>query len=449
MNIRSYIADSDFYRKVLRIALPCALSHLLLSCRSIICSIMVSSIGMVTAVGNANNVIYLHDYLMWGLEAGAVLFGAQFFGAAQYKNMAKTQGIFLLLSLLNAAFWNIVTFTVGDRLLLFYLNDPEILPHSLIYLKYVMVSIFFMCITNSFRCMYQAMHRTRITFMISAFYVICNIACSYLLIYVFEMGVEGAGIGVLISEIICCIAMIAYTFHEKPVFLQGFREMFSFGFNFISPFVAKVFPIAFNEMLFGFGQSLFNKAYGMLGTSSMEAIYVSSEILSMVLFAVWGYGEAVSIMAGTLLGQGRIEQAKEESRYHLGLSFVVGLFLWLIMIVFCPVFLKLYHISDPAVYASCRSLLSVYGFKAFLRVFTYVMFCTLKAGGDSRIYNLLDSGIMYAVGIPIAFAGVYLGIQNVVLLVLLCQIEQVVRFLLTLKRYNSYKWANNLTELVQ
>ena len=56
---------------------------------------------------------------------------------------------------------------------------------------------------------------------------------------------------------------------------------------------------------------------------------------------------------------------------------------------------------------------------------------------------------MYAVGIPIAFIGVWLGMKDVVLLVLLCQLEQVVRFFLTLKRYNSYKWANNLTELVK
>ena len=168
----------------------------------------------------------------------------------------------------------------------------------------------------------------------------------------------------------------------------------------------------------------------------------------MALFAVWGYGEAVSIITGTLLGEGRIEQAKEESRYHLGLSFLVGLALWAFMVLFSPMFLSLYNISDPFVYDSATKLLAVYGFKAFLRVFTYVMFCTLKAGGDSKIYNLLDSGIMYAVGIPIAFIGVWLGMKDVVLLVLLCQLEQVVRFFLTLKRYNSYKWANNLTELV-
>lgn len=448
MNIRNYIGDEDFYKKVGRVALPCALSQLLLSCRSIISSIMVSSIGMVTAVGNANNILYLHDYLLWGLEAGAALFGAQFFGAGQHKNMAKTQGIFLVFSLLNAGFWISVVFTLGDRLLLFYLNDAAILPYSWTYLKYVMVSCIFMCISQSYRCMYQAMHRTKLTFIFSLCYVFNNIFWDFMFIFVFRKGIAGAGMAVLVSEIITCAAMMIYTHRTNPVFYLGLKEMFSFGAGFISPFLAKVLPIAFNETFFGFGQSLFNKAYGMLGTSSMEAIYVGSEILSMALFVVWGYGEAVSILQGTLLGEGRIQQAKEESRYHLGLSFAVGLLLWLFMVVLSPAFLHLYSISDPLVYRSCRSLLAVYGFKAFLRVFTYIMFCTLKAGGDSKILSVLDSGIMYTVGIPIAFAGVYLGMKDIVLLVLLCQIEQVVRFFFTLKRYNSYKWANNLTKLV-
>ena len=449
MNVRNYIADIDFYKKVGRVALPCALSQLLLSCRSIISSIMVSSIGMVTAVGNANNILYLHDFLLWGLEAGAALFGAQFFGASQYKNMAKTQGIFLVFSLLNAFFWITVTFTVGDKLLLFYLNDPSLVPYSMTYLEYVMISLVFMCITQSYRCMYSAMHKTKLTFGFSMFYVLCNIFFESVFLFVLKKGIVGAGMAILFSEIISCLAAMIYTHRKKPVFYLGLKEMFSFGFNFISPFMAKVLPIAFNETLFGFGQSLFNKAYGMLGSSSMEAIYVGSEILSLALFIVWGYGEAVSILQGTLLGEGRIDQAKEESRYHLGLSFVVGLVLWFFMVVLSPAFLNLYHISDPTVYASTKSLLFVYGFKAFLRVFTYVMFCTLKAGGDSKIYNLLDSGIMYTVGIPIAFAGVFLGMKDIVLLVLLCQIEQIVRFFLTLKRYNSYKWANNLTHLVK
>ena len=55
---------------------------------------------------------------------------------------------------------------------------------------------------------------------------------------------------------------------------------------------------------------------------------------------------------------------------------------------------------------------------------------------------------MYAVGLLIAYATVHFGMKNIVMVVLLCQIEQVVRLLLCLARYNSYRWANNLTETV-
>ena len=449
MNIRDYIGDKDFYKKVARIALPCAFSQLLLSCRNIIASIMVSSIGMVTAVGNAANILNLHDYLLWGVEAGAATFGSQFYGARQYKNMAKTQGAFLMITFFNVIFWNMMVFSFGDKLLLFYLNDPELVEYSWAYLKLVIPSLFFLCITMSLKCMYESMHMTRLTFIESACYVVLNIINNYLFIFVFKKGIVGSGMAALLTEMICCSGIVIYTLKTRPAFYLGIREMFDIDANFLIPFVQKVLPIAFNEMLFGFGQSLFNKAYGMLGTSSMEVVYICSEILSLALFICWGYGAAVSIIVGSLLGEGRIEQVKEESKYHLGLSFVIGLLLWLFMVLLSPAFLKLYHIDDPNVYDSCLRLLNVFGFKAFLRMFTYVMFCTLKAGGDTKIYNILDAGIMYTVGIPIAYAGVYLGIDDVVTLVLLCQIEQVVRFIFTLKRYNSYKWANNLTRLVE
>lgn len=443
--LRRYIGDKSFYNRVSALALPCALSEVLISCRALISSIMVSSIGMVTAVGNATNIMFLHDYLLWGIEAGTALFAAQFFGAKQYKNMAKVQGISISMSLLNALFWNLAVLFFGRQLLLFYLNDIELSAYSLIYLRYVMISLFPMCITISFKSMYQAMHNTKFTFMESALYVFLNIFNNYLFVIVFDFGIRGAGIAILLTEIICCIFMVTYTLIKKPCFYCGIKEMFSFDFNFIKPILIKMIPIALNEILFGFGQSLFNKAYGMLGSESMEVIYIGSEVLALVLSIVWGYGAAVSIMVGSLLGNGRIEQAKEESRYHLSLSFVVGLVLWGLIVLFSPLILKLFSVSNIDVYNSCIRLLNVYGFKAFLRVFTYVMFCTLKAGGDSRVYNLLDAGIMYAVGIPIAFIGVYMGIKDIILLVLLCQLEQVVRFFLTLKRYNSYKWANNLT----
>lgn len=447
--MRKYIGDKYFYLNVLRLAIPCALSQLLLCCSSIIDSIMVSSIGMVTVVGNAYNVIMLRDYLSWGIEAGVVIFGSQFFGAKDYKNMAKCQGTCLILNLAVVFVLIVATFTVGDKLLLFYLNDLEILPYSLTYLKYVSISLIPLCLTRSIRCMYQSMHKTKVTFVESIAYVLINILTKYIFIYVLKMGIVGVGIATLIIEILCCLGFSLYALITKPVFFKGFKQMFDFDINFVKPVVKKIWPIASDEILFGFGTSLFNKAYGILGSGSIEAVYISSQVLSLMMFVTWGYGEAVSILVGSKLGMGRIDEAKEESRYHLLLATIVGLVLGSCLIFGGPSLLKLYNVSDSTVYSVCLGLLYAYSIKVLLRTINYVMFCTLKAGGDTKIYDLLDSGIMYAVGIPIAFLSPYLGANDIVLVVLLCQIEQLVRLIFTLKRYNSYKWANNLTTLVK
>jgi len=77
-----------------------------------------------------------------------------------------------------------------------------------------------------------------------------------------------------------------------------------------------------------------------------------------------------------------------------------------------------------------------------------MMFSTLKAGGDARILNLYDSGFMYLIGIPSAFLAVYLGLKSVALVLLICQIEQMGRFVFTLRRFKSGIWARDLTREV-
>lgn len=445
MDIRKYIGDKPFYSRVFSVALPIALSQLLIHCSSMIDSIMVSNIGMVTAIGNAYNITNLFHYIMYGIEAGVALFSAQFFGAKQYENMTKSLGLSIVLQTINCLIWISAVYFIGDKILLFYLNDLSLVEPSLQYLRIACIGFIPIFLGRTIKCQYSAMHRTKLLFVDSIIYLTTSILFKYLFIFVFDLGVRGLGIGNLLSETCCFFILLIFMSHDKPVFLINYKKIFSFDFNFIKMVIYKIMPCAFNEVLFGFGQTLFNKAYGMLGSSSMEAVYISSEILSMILFAVWGYGDAVSILVGTKLGRGRLDEAKEESRYHLGLSFIIGLILCVVLVFGSKSILMLYKIDDINVYKDCVSLLAVYGLKAFFRTFTYSMFCTLKAGGDSKMFNLLDSGIMYTIGIPIAFVSVKLGINNIVILVLLCQIEQVVRFFLTLKRYNSYKWVNNLT----
>ena len=442
-----YIGDKNYYKTLLTIALPLALTNLLQSCMSIVDTIMVSGIGMVTAVGNAGNIIQLTDGIGWGIMSGIAVYAAQFFGANQKDNLARTFGLCLTLLMANCIFWVLMVFFFGESLLRFYLNDAEIIKYSLEYLRIDILSLIPAYIAYACSTMYRSMHNTRLPFVISIIASIINVIVNYYCLYIIKIGVRGAAIGTLLSQNIACLIYVILIFKDKPDFFIP-NKLFDLHLGFIKPVLETTWPIIVNESFFGFGMSLFNKAYGLLGTRAMDAIYVANQVFNMFTFAIWGYGSAVSIMAGTKLGEGKIDEAIKESKWQLGSGFILGIIMSLIMIGFAGIYLKFFNISDVTTYNNARNILYVFALKLFIRMFTYMIFSTLKAGGDSKILNLYDSGFMYMIGLPLAFIGAYCGISDIALLVLLVQIEQVIRLIFSLKRFNSYIWAKDLTKLV-
>lgn len=442
-----YIGDKNYYKTLLTIALPLALTNLLQSCMSIVDTIMVSGIGMVTAVGNAGNIIQLTDGIGWGIMSGIAVYAAQFFGANQKDNLARTFGLCLTLLMANCIFWVLMVFFFGESLLRFYLNDAEIIKYSLEYLRIDILSLIPAYIAYACSTMYRSMHNTRLPFVISIIASIINVIVNYYCLYIIKIGVRGAAIGTLLSQSIACLIYIILIFKDKPDFFIP-NKLFDLHLGFIKPVLETTWPIIVNESFFGFGMSLFNKAYGLLGTRAMDAIYVANQVFNMFTFAIWGYGSAVSIMAGTKLGEGKIDEAIKESKWQLGSGFILGIIMSLIMVGFAGIYLKFFNISDVTTYNNARNILYVFALKLFIRMFTYMIFSTLKAGGDSKILNLYDSGFMYMIGLPLAFIGAYCGISDIALLVLLVQIEQVIRLIFSLKRFNSYIWAKDLTKLV-
>ena len=445
--LKDYIGDKQYYIKLFKITIPLAMSMLLQSCMEIVDSIMVSSIGMVTAVGNALNVLLLHDGICYGIVSGISVFAAQFYGADQKDNMARTYGLGLLFMLINSSFWIIMVYLFGSQLLSFYLDDTYLLKYSLSYIKIVCIALVPQAFCFTTGSMLRSMHNTKTPFIISTIGAIANVIFNYLFINILKVGIVGAAYGTLLSSLINTIIYIYLLIFKKPIFFIP-NKMFNLSVSFVKPIVKTVMPIIVNETFFGFGNSLFNKAYGLLGTQAMDAYYVAVEIWNLFSFAIWGFGSGASILIGTTLGKGDIDLAIKESKYQLGCGFILGLVLSLGMVAFANPMLSLFSISSELTYINARNVVYVMALKVFIRCFTYMMFSTLKAGGDAKIINLYDSGFMYLIGLPLAYICAFAGIKNIALLLLIVQLEQVIRLFFTGKRYLSNVWAKDLTKLV-
>ena len=452
--LKDYIGTKDFYERTARIAVPLALQNLLLSCQSMIDTMMVTRIGMVSAVGTAAQIDSLAGLVSYGVVGGIGMFAAQFYGARDGKNLKRCLGLCLTLVMINAVFWITMASFFGENILRFYMNDDSVVRDGLLYLNIEKWSLIFQGISFSFSNMLRNTKQPKIALYTSVVTACVNVVLNLCLIYGLgpfpEMGVEGAALATVIAQCAGCVLLISYCIHTKQMFLGRVKEMLDLPLSFAKPIFERVWPLILNESTFGVGQTLFVKAFGQLGKEQMDAYYVGLEIYNLLTFLIYGYGSAVQILLGSILGKGEVEEAKKECRMHMGLSLMLSVVLVSLICLLARPMVLLFGLSDESASNLAVRIVYVFAVKASMRLFNFVIFCVLRSGGDAKVIPLLDSGLEWAVGLTSAFFSVnVLKISGIALVLLITQLEQLVRLVFGMKRVRSGRWARDLTVLVE
>ncbi|WP_028044511.1 MATE family efflux transporter [Candidatus Stoquefichus massiliensis] len=451
--IRSYIGSIGFYKYVSLIAIPLGLQQLITSCMGIIDSLMVSWIGQVTAVGTAVQIETLCTAVSWACAAGVGIFSVQFFGAKDILNLKKSFGLSMILAVISGGVWLVLAALFGRQILCFYIQDISVINNGLLYLRIAMFSYVFLALEFAFNIIYRNINKPRIPLIIGLMTMIINIVCNYILIFGMygfpKLGIQGAALGTCMAHMSGVICHFLYAYRTKQPFIGSFQEMFSLDYRFIKPIMRKTRPIIINELFFGFGSTLFIKAFGTLGTASMDAYYVGAKISDIFYAFANGFSNAVAAVIGITLGSGDIEKAKREGNYFIGMAICLSIAVMGLIFICSEFFVSIFHLNSFEVIKEAILIVKVFALRIALRFFIVIVFSSLRAGGDSKMLTLLDSGLMWGIGIPLAFISVhFLHLQSIAFVFLICQLEQIIRVYFGLKRYQKGEWAVNLTTLI-
>lgn len=451
--IKRYIGPRAFYRKASLLAIPLAIQQLVSSCMGIIDSLMVSWIHQVSAVGTAVQIETLCTAVAWGAIAGTGIFSAQFYGAHDQKNLKRTFGLSIILGIGIGLIWLMIAAIFGRQIISFYIQDRAVIENSYQYLMIAMFSYIPLCLGFSFSYIYRSIQNTKVPLIIGIAAMGINIFVNYILIFGHlgcpALGIKGAALGTFIAQSFMLVSHIAYAYFSKQQFIGTFQEMFSLDYHFVKPIMHKIQPLIFNELMFGFGSTLFVKAFGVLGTSSMDAYYVGAKLSDVFNAVVTGISNATAVMLGVSLGSGDVREAREEGNYFVGMAVFLAVMSIVFIFGFSYQLVAIFQLEDTYVVEQAVAIVKVFSLKIALRMFIVIVFSSLRAGGDSKILALLDSGLMWGIGIPLAFISVHLfHIQSIAMVFLVCQIEQIIRVYLGMKRYQKGEWAVNLTALI-
>ena len=450
MTAGKYVGDKKFYSDVGRLAIPSMLQQLLSSAMGMVDTMMVSAIGMVSPVGVASQLGHVCTCISFGVMEGTGIYASQFYGADDRKNLQRTFGMTIILSLLvGLVFYGMIALRCVP-VIRFYVKDPEVVKYAKIYLDLVKYSFPLNTCAMAFNYFYRCIHKTNVSMWISTTSMATNAIVNYILIYgklgFAPMGVAGAAWGTIASQVVALGLYYGYSVISKAAFIGSPKVMFDISGEFFNKVMVRTYPTIINETLFGFGTSLYIKAYALLGTEVTDAYYVANTITNMFFSVCNGLSVSGSMLLGAELGKGDVEKAITESRWFLYLGLMLAAITGTIVIAAAVPLVSLFGLTNPDAITMSTAIVRVSAFRIALRMIVVVIFSSLRAGGDSRMLMVLDCGIVWFVGIPLIYGMIaLLHMTNFPLIYFLAQFELVARIIIGMRRFTSNRWAVNLT----
>lgn len=448
------IFDPGFLRQVFSIALPVAIQQLVASSVNMIDVMMIGSLGdgAVAAAGAANQIFFLLNLALFGITSGATVFLSQFWGTRDQANVHRTGSLMLLIGAAATLLFTLGALLIPRYLVQLYVHEAYVIDLAADYLFIVSFSYPFTAVSMIYSTICRCTGNVRLPTVTSVISVVTNVVGNSLLIFGLlgfpALGLRGAAIATVLARILECLVLLFTIYRNHLPSAIPLNGLLRLDPGFVKTYVRTTLPVLCNEILWSTGNSLYNVAYGQLGTSAVAAVQITSTVMQLFFVLQRGIGSACSIMIGQRIGADDRDGAILYSRRFALLMPLAGLFICFMIYFTTPMILSLYSVTEETL-AFAHQLLMLNAVLFTIRpVGNGIVVGILRSGGDTLYAAVVDVGAVWLFGVPLAFLGVKLGLP--LWAVFLCvSSEDLAKLIASIPRLLSNKWIKNVASQLQ
>ena len=448
--VRNYYSDREYFKDVLRIAVPIIIQQLAFSLLNMVSVVFVGQKGEVSvaAVGFAGQIAFLLNLIHFGIISGAAMFTAQFWGRQDLPNLRRVLGLCLLLAISASLIFFALAQLVPAQLLSIYSKDPAVVQLGASYLRIFSWTFLFFAVTFSYALVMRSTGDVRTPTTVSVIALTLSTILSYSLIFgkfgLPELGIQGAAVAAVIARAFECVTLVSIIYLRKSPVAASLRELTGFDLEFLRKVIRPMLPVILNELFWSLGITTYNVIYGRMGTSSFAAMNIVGTLEQVAFVLFIGISNATSVLVGNRIGADQEEAAFVYAGRSLGLGIAGGVVIGILLQFVKGPVLSLYNVS-PEVIANAGNIINVITCFLWVRVNNMtIVVGVLRAGGDTRFSLFLDGMIIWIVGVPMAYLAAFVLHLPVYYVYLFAMSEELSKWILGILRYRSRRWINNL-----
>ncbi len=357
-------------------------------------SIMVASVGeaAISGVSLIDSLSQLFIFLFAAFATGGAVVTSQYLGRKDEENAKEAAKQLFFVSLLLGILMAIIFIPIKKPIvnLLFGSIDKSVEEASLTYFNFVFLYFPFLGIYTSISALFRSIGDSKISLKVSLLMNFINVSLNAVFIFIFKLGVFGAGLATLISRVVAAIIMLVLiSTKETPLKLSKLYKI-RLKWDMLKRIFNISIPNAIENSVFQVGKILVQSIVASLGLASIAANVVVGNLCTFAILP----GSAISLAAPTIIGQCLGANEKKMAKYYLRLLFKISLVLIsslsVILILCMPFIINLYNLSDGAYSIAYSVSLIVLIATAILWTSSFALPNFLRSAGDVK-YTLVCS----------------------------------------------------------
>lgn len=440
----------EIYRSLIRVALPIALQSLIGSSLNLVDNLMVGSLGesQLAAVGVSVQIYFVSYMVLYGFCGGCSTFMTQFWGAKDLSNIRKTIGFTLTVCMGVSVISFLAAVFIPEKVLGIFTNIPETIEAGIPYVRAGSPCFLFLAVSLPFEMALRATRQTQIPLYVSLVAFVTNTFLNYVFIFgnfgAPALGVQGAALATSIARGVQMTFILYMVFGRKNVIAGKVRSFFGWKKTFATRVVRNSIPATINETLWGLGTAMYVAAFARIGITEYASVQAANTIQNLLQMAAFSVGDAILILVGQKLGEGRIDSAITLAKKLLKIGVFIGISFGIILIVIAKPVIGLFNLTpEGARYAFL--ILLIHGIFMSMVLYNGMMVVgVLRCGGDTRFAMFAETGTVWLIGVPVAFLSALYFQLPIHFAVLAVKLEEMVKSVILTRRFLSMKWAKTV-----
>ena len=449
-SLSDFLGTKELYLRMLRIAVPISLQSLITVGINLMDTIMLSGMGdaQLSASSLAGQFINLFMICCMGIGMGASVLTSRYWGMRELHSLKKSVTIMLRLVLAFACVFTLATIFIPSLIMRMYSPEADIIHYGVIYLRWLIPT--YICMGLSLTCtiVLRSVGQVKVPLFtsIAAFFV--NVFFNWVFIFgklgAPRMEIAGAALGTLLARVFELVCICGWFFFVDTRMNYRLKDLTMRCRDLLGEYVRISIPVLISDALLALGNNAVSMVMGHIGKAFVAANSVTMVTQQLSSVLTTGVSNASSIITGHTMGEGDFDKAQKQGYAFLFMSFVIGCFAALVILVLRAPIINFYQVSPEAKSIAWELMDSILIIVIFQSMSSILTKGVLRAGGDTKFLMAGDILFLWIASIPLGYLAGLVFHWPAFWIYMLLKIDQIIKCVWCFFRLRSGKWMKKI-----